>query len=116
MKKKLLFGSLLILGICILGAVSVTACEEPNILEVTNILREFLFERVYKPSLSNKETTQAREIIHLLYGYFLENDERLPEEYLRRSGNIDRKVTDYIAGMTDHYAIRTAEEIYSHKQ
>ena len=93
-----------------------TISMSPNILEVTNTLREFLFERVYKPSLSNKETTQAREIIHLLYGYFLENDEGLPEEYLRRSDNIDRKVTDYIAGMTDHYAIRTAEEIYSHKQ
>jgi len=83
----------------------------PSILDVTNTLREFLFEKVYNPSIASKETEQARKTIRLLYFHLLKHNENLPEEYAPRDDTIERKVTDYIAGMTDHYATRMAEDI-----
>jgi len=82
-----------------------------NILKATNELREFLFDKVYNPSLAGKDTAKARRIIHLLYSYFLKNQRQLPAEYAYRDDSVERKVTDYIAGMTDQYALRTAREI-----
>jgi dGTPase len=93
-----------------------TISMSPNILEVTNTLRDFLFERVYNPSLDSEETKEARKVIYMLYNYFIQNSEKLPAEYNHRSDGTDRNVTDYIAGMTDHYAMRTAVEVQRIKQ
>jgi len=87
----------------------------PHILKAANNLREFLFDRVYNPSLANEETERARETLRLLYSYFLTHEEELPNEYTLREDNIERKVTDYVAGMTDQYALRIAEEISRRK-
>ena len=84
----------------------------PQILNEANILREFLFNKVYNPSLATKETEKAREILIRLYSYFLEHKgKQLPEEYTLRDDNVERKITDYIAGMTDYYALQMYEEI-----
>jgi len=83
----------------------------PRIIKATNNLREFLFDRVYNPSLTTRETENAKEVIRLLYQYFLKHHEKLPKEYVSRKDSIERKVTDYIAGMTDQYALRTAKQI-----
>jgi dGTPase len=82
-----------------------------KILEATNSLREFLFDKVYNPSLASKNTVKARKAIHLLYSHFLRHAEKLPKEYALRDDNVERKITDYIAGMTDQYALRMAREI-----
>lgn len=82
-----------------------------SILQVTNSLREFLFERVYNPTLFTEETKRARQIIHILFSYFLKHEGELPKEYRTQDAPIERKVTDYIAGMTDQYASRVAREI-----
>jgi len=101
---------------------SLTSIANPNLknptigmnsetLEVTNNLREFLFDKVYNPRLVSKDTSKARRVIHLLYSYFLKHEVSLPEEYALRDETVERKVTDYIAGMTDQYALRMAREI-----
>jgi len=82
-----------------------------EILEVTNSLREFLFDKVYNPSLASKDSSKARRVIRLLYSYFLKNAGKLPKEYAFRDDTVERKVTDYIAGMTDQYASHMAEKI-----
>jgi dGTPase len=82
-----------------------------EILEVTNKLREFLFDKVYNPSLASKDTSKARKVIRLLYSYFLKHAENLPKEYAFRNDTVERKVTDYIAGMTDQYASQMAKKI-----
>lgn len=84
-----------------------------EILKATNSLREFLFDKVYNPSLANRDTAKAQKIIRLLYSYFLKHEDTLPIEYALRDDTVERKITDYIAGMTDQYAIRTAKEISS---
>ncbi len=80
-------------------------------LEVTNNLREFMFDKVYNPRLASKDTSKARRVVHLLYSYFLKHERKLPKEYALRDDTVERRVTDYIAGMTDQYALRIAKEI-----
>ena len=82
-----------------------------EVLEATNSLREFLFDKVYNPSLTNKDTSEAQKVIRLLYSYLLKHEGTLPSEYALRDDTVERKITDYIAGMTDQYAIRMAKEI-----
>jgi dGTPase len=83
----------------------------PEVTEATNLLRQFLFDRVYYPSLDGEEAIKAGKALRLLYSYFLKHEERLPEEFASLPGEKERKVVDYIAGMTDQYALRLAEEM-----
>lgn len=91
--------------------------EKPHIgmsipvVQETNKLRQFLFKKVYKPTLMKEETERAREVVCSLYFYFLEHEGELPKEYVWRDDSIERKVSDYISGMTDQYALRKAQEI-----
>ena len=79
----------------------------PEVREAVNILRNFMFARVFGPEDAGKEGLAARRIIRLLYGYFDGDRDQIPREY----GRDDRSVVDYVAGMTDHYALRIAERI-----
>ena len=83
----------------------------PEIVEATNALHEFLFDRVYNLRATVKEAERARMVIRLLYKYFNEHKDGLPPEYHFYSNGIEQRVVDYIAGMTDQYAIRTAEKL-----
>ena len=80
-----------------------------TVLEATNNLRDFLFERVYNLQSANEDARKAREIICRLYDYFKEHEDKLPPEYRAYSDDTEQRVVDYIAGMTDQYALRTAE-------
>jgi len=84
---------------------------DPDVLNAANELREFLFARVYRNSLEAGKASDARQIILLLYRHFLKNPTKLPEEYRMLDGGDERRIADYIAGMTDHYAILTAENL-----
>jgi len=83
----------------------------PQVIKATNCLRQFLFSEVYKPSLAIKDAENARETIHLLYSYFLKHEGNLPQEFASLDDARERKVVDYIAGMTDQYALRLGKEI-----
>ncbi len=82
-----------------------------RVLAATDAVREFLFERVYNVHSSSPEALKARETLKRLYGYYLENPGELPEEYLMLDADTERRIVDYIAGMTDQFAFRAAEEL-----
>jgi len=83
----------------------------PRVLKATGILRDFLFERVYNvQSLCRKRSGPGR-FLRRLYAYFLKHPRELPPEYLLHSDTEWRGVIDYIANMTDQYALKTAEEL-----
>ena len=85
----------------------------PQILAATNTLREFLFERVYNWTAAQNEAEKARGVIYSLYEYFVKHDDKLPPEHFAHSDEVERRVVDYIAGMTDQYAQQLAEELLS---
>ena len=82
-----------------------------RVLEATNKLRDFLFDRVYNLHSAQAESERAREVVRRLYRYFREHEDRLPPEYCSYRDDTERRAVDYIAGMTDQYALRMAEEL-----
>ena len=77
-------------------------------------LRQFMFDRVYLASRAKAEEIKAGSIIKWLYYYFMENTLELPDEFknmLLKMGN-ERVICDYIAGMTDRYAINKFKELF----
>ncbi len=77
-------------------------------------LRQFMFDRVYLASRAKTEEIKAGSIIKWLYYYFMENTLELPDEFksmLLKTGN-ERVICDYIAGMTDRYAINKFKELF----
>ncbi len=79
-----------------------------------DMLHNFLFDSVYKNPVAKSEETKVLGIVEGLFKYYLKQPEKMPKEYLNiaeTDGEI-RAVTDYIAGMTDHYAITVYSDIY----
>jgi len=83
----------------------------PEVLKATDILRRFLFDRVYDIRSAQEESERAREVIRRLYKHFTKHEAEMPPEYHFSGDDIERRVVDYIAGMTDRYALRRAEEL-----
>jgi dGTPase len=73
-------------------------------------LREFMFDHVYMPAGSGPEGVHARVIVEFLYGHFLTTPEDIPDTYLDEFST-ERAAVDYIAGMTDQFALFTAEAL-----
>ncbi len=88
-----------------------TIAMSPEVIKAANSLRQFLFDKVYNPSLLTKDAERARRTIRILYSYFLRHEDRLPSEFASLNDTRERKVADYIAGMTDQFALRLAEEM-----
>ena len=79
-----------------------------------NMLHTFLFDAVYRNPKAKSEETKVQGIIEGLYTHFCQNPEKMGGEYILIMENEgkERAVADYIAGMTDHYAITLFKEIY----
>ncbi len=79
-----------------------------------NMLHDFLFDSVYKNPVAKSEETKVLGIVDGIFKYYLKNPEKMPPEYLAiaEKEGINRAITDYIAGMTDHYAITVYSNIY----
>lgn len=77
-------------------------------------LHSFMFERVYTNPVCKGEEARAIEMIKWLYEYFLIHPDEMPEEYkaIREKEGVERAACDYIAGMTDRYAVHTFEELF----
>ncbi len=82
----------------------------------TSGLRNFLFENVYYNKIAKSEEEKTKFIVEKIYEYYTKNFESLPEFYLNiyNEYNINKSeiIKDYIAGMTDRYAMKAFEELY----
>ena len=77
-------------------------------------LRNFMFERVYKNPIAKGEEAKARDILKQLYEYYISHPDKIPADFRPQLDfdGMERTVCDYIAGMTDHYAITVYSDIY----
>ena len=80
-----------------------------EVAEAVLELREFMFEQVYIPIGDGPETTHARGIVEFLYDYYTRHPEKIPLERVTYGESPERRAVDYIAGMTDNYAIQVWE-------
>lgn len=75
--------------------------------QATQELRKFMFDKVYIASAAKVEEKKTRNILKSLYEYYIDNPTEIPAEGLWKSESIskERMVCDYIAGMSDRFAI-----------
>ena len=85
-------------------------CMSAEVHEATLALRKFMFEELYLQSEAKGEDEKAERLLAYLYEHFVRNPDKLPEEY--RSSELEEGVKDYIAGMSDRYAVKRFTEIF----
>ncbi len=89
---------------------------DPAIYAAMSDLRNFMFQRVYFNPTVKSEDGKVERLIRDLYAYFMEQVEAIPEAHaaFSKAHGMSRAdmVTDYIAGMTDRFAINVWKELY----
>lgn len=90
-------------------------CMSPGIKEAMMELRRFMFANVYENPRAKGEETKAIHLVENLYFYYEDHIDMLPAPYLARldlGDTPEQVVCDYIAGMTDNYAVKKFEELF----
>lgn len=77
-------------------------------------LRSFMFERVYRNPVAKGEESKAKDMLRRLYEYYYAHPEAIPQDFQPQLSldGMERTVCDYIAGMTDNYAVHKYTEIF----
>jgi dGTPase len=84
-----------------------------KIKDITHDLRDFLYNNVYESTMSKQEFKKARKILLDLYDYYLEHTDEVFKQYPKeKMSSKNRMVCDFIAGMTDRFALMTYEQLF----
>jgi len=76
-----------------------------DVLGAMRELREFMFGRVYLRPDAAAQAERARRVIHDLVGYLMQHPDQIPVSFQRDGDKLRIHVLDYVAGMTDRYAL-----------
>lgn len=93
-------------------------CMSKDVETAMRDLRKFMFEKVYRNPVAKGEEERAEGLIRRLFQYYIQHTDKLPSWYLEmieQGQDRERIVCDYIAGMTDQYAIAKFEEYFMPK-
>lgn len=89
-------------------------CLDSDVQGAFDILHDFMFDRVYTNPVCKGEESKAIDMIQRLYEFFVRHPDELPNEYIAiawRDG-AERAAVDYIAGMTDGYALKVYSDYF----
>ncbi|MBA2265398.1 MAG: HD domain-containing protein [Chloroflexi bacterium] len=81
-------------------------------LAVMNLLRDFMFEHVYQSAEQLRQQRRAVAVIRDLMDWHLEHPEEIPDTYRQDEASAQTQAADYIAGMTDRYALATHDRLF----
>ena len=86
----------------------------PKVEQALDELRTFMFENVYRNPVAKGEESKAKVMLQKMFDYYMRHPEVLPEDFHPQMSfdGMERTVCDYIAGMTDHYAVDKYTEIF----
>lgn len=89
-------------------------CLAPAVQTAFDEIHTFMFDRLYLDSIAKNEEKKVDEFVARLFEYYVTDAYRLPEEFLgiaEREG-VERAACDYIAGMTDNFALEKYHELF----
>ena len=91
-----------------------TLAMSPEIENGLRDLRSFMFEKVYRSPIAKGEESKARDMLQRLFTYYMDHPESLPVDFQPQLSfdGMERTVCDYIAGMTDKYAVDKYAQIF----
>jgi len=85
----------------------------PTMRAHADALKQFLFHNLYRHYRVMRMTRKAQRIVRELFEAFLQDPRLLPDDYRRDDATAQaRAIADYIAGMTDRYAIREHQQVF----
>jgi dGTPase len=84
---------------------------DPETLAVMHELRDFMFERVYMSGEQRREQESAIGVIRTLVDHLVRHPQEIPDSYREHAANPVTQVADYVAGMTDRFALLAYERI-----
>ena len=89
-------------------------CLSPDVDRALKELRSFMFTNVYRNPVAKGEESKAKDMLKRLFEYYIAHPEALPEDFQPQLSfdGMERTVCDYIAGMTDNYAVEKFREIF----
>ncbi len=89
-------------------------CLSEQVDRALKELRSFMFDRVYRNPVAKGEESKAKEMLTRLYEFYITHPQTLPEDFQPQLSfdGMERTVCDYIAGMTDNYAVDKYTEIF----
>jgi dGTPase len=82
-----------------------------RVLAAANILREFMFQRVYLWEGRREEAERAKRVVRFLFRYYLSRPEEIESGFVIATDPPWRRTADYVAGMTDGFALAAAERL-----
>ena len=88
--------------------------QSPAVGRAMAELKAFMFESVYFNPAAKGEEGKAQDMLRQLFDYYRKHPDQLPDDFqsIRAEEGVDRAVCDYIAGMTDPFAVETYKEIF----
>ena len=89
-------------------------CLSAHVEKALKDLRSFMFENVYRNPVAKGEESKAKDMLSRMFEYYVNHPEALPEDFQPQLSfdGMERTVCDYIAGMTDNYAVDKYTEIF----
>ena len=91
-----------------------TVMLSPQVDKALKDLRSYMFEHVYRNPVAKGEERKAKDMLQRLFEYYYTHPEALPEDFHPQLSfdGMERTVCDYIAGMTDNYAVDKFTELF----
>ena len=88
--------------------------QTPEVGEAMLALKDFMFANVYTNPLAKGEEGKAQDMLKMLFTYYQKDPDQLPADFqsIRMEEGVERAVCDYIAGMTDPFAVQKFEELF----
>ena len=88
--------------------------QSPGVREAMLALKDFMFDSVYTNPLAKGEEGKAQDMLRMLFEYYQKDPDQLPDDFqaIRAEEGVDRAVCDYIAGMTDPFAVERFKELF----
>ncbi|TET99314.1 MAG: deoxyguanosinetriphosphate triphosphohydrolase [Dehalococcoidia bacterium] len=82
-----------------------------EVLAAANTLREFMFQRVYLWEGRRQEAERAKQVVRFLFQHYLAHPQEMESDFVIASDPPWRQAADYVAGMTDGFALSAAERL-----
>ena len=89
-------------------------CLSPAKVQALSALKEFMFEAVYRNPVAKGEEVRAQGMLEQLFHYSIDHLDKLPDDYyaIAQAEGPERAVCDYLAGMTDKFAVEQYQEAF----
>ena len=89
-------------------------CQSPEKEQALMLLKDFMFDSVYTNPMCKGEEGKAQEMLRMMFEHYRRDPDALPTDFqdIRAAEGDDRAICDYIAGMTDVFAVEKFKELF----